>query len=121
MEEIKLLVEAVAKLPNAALWVLLGYLVYKLAVVGSIYGVIKFAVDKLHAAYIIKHQPRPIIYAWRDGIDPINQEVKDSIIDSLLRLKNCPSIHSTKYVHDNYADTLAKIVNDYINNGQAKK
>ena len=41
MEELKLLIEAIAGLPTITLWVLVGYLVYKLAVVGSIYGVIR--------------------------------------------------------------------------------
>ena len=46
MEELKLLIEAIAGLPTITLWVLVGYLVYKLAVVGSIYGVIRFGIEK---------------------------------------------------------------------------
>lgn len=49
MEELKLLIGMVADLPQMALWVLIGYLVYKLAVIGSIYGVIKLGIDQLFA------------------------------------------------------------------------
>jgi uncharacterized membrane protein YcgQ (UPF0703/DUF1980 family) len=51
MDELKLLIEMVANLPSLAVWVLLGYLVYKVAVIGSIYGVIRLAITMLHSAY----------------------------------------------------------------------
>jgi len=46
MDELKLLIEAVAGLPTITLWVLVGYLVYKLAVIGSVYGVIRYGIEK---------------------------------------------------------------------------
>ena len=116
MEELKQLIELVLKLPNTALSILAGYLVYKLAVVGSIYGTIKFTVEKIHSWAT---KPKLTLYVWREGVEPINQEVKDRIIDSLLRLKT--SVQSTRYVHDNYSEVLEKLVNDYISSGQAKK
>lgn len=118
MEELKQLIELVLKLPNTALWILAGYLAYKLAIVGSIYGTIKFTVEKLHS-WATKSEVT--VYTWKEGIEPISAEVKDSIINSLLRLKNCLSIRTTKYVHSNYAEVLEQIVNDYISSGQAKK
>ncbi len=35
MEELKLLIEMVADLPQMALWVLVGFFVYKVVIVGS--------------------------------------------------------------------------------------
>jgi hypothetical protein len=49
MEELKMLVEMVASLPQMALWVLIGFWAYKVVVVGSIYGVIRFGIDRLHS------------------------------------------------------------------------
>jgi len=49
MEELKLLIKMVADLPQMALWVALGYFVYKVAVIGSIYGLARFFIDKLHS------------------------------------------------------------------------
>lgn len=120
MEEIKLLVEAVAKLPNAALWVLLGYLVYKLAVVGSIYGTIRFAVEKLHSW---KTQPKTLLYKWDETVVPINEQVKVNIINTLTRLK---AFHEGKgsynhgYVHSSYAQLLEKLVNEHISSTPSK-
>ena len=51
MDELKLLIEMVANLPSLAIWVLLGYLVYKIVVIGSIYGVLRLAITMLHSAY----------------------------------------------------------------------
>ncbi len=48
MDELKLLIEMVANLPSLAVWVLAGYLLYKIAVIGSVYGLIRFAIDRFH-------------------------------------------------------------------------
>lgn len=118
MEELKQLIELVLKLPNTALWILAGYLAYKLAIVGSIYGTIKFTVEKLHSWAT---KPKATVYTWKEGIEPISQEVKDSIIASLLRLKSSSNTYRFGYVHNDYAQLLEKLVNDYISSGQAKK
>lgn len=38
----------VADLPQMALWVLIGFFIYKVIIIGSIYGVIRFVTTKLH-------------------------------------------------------------------------
>jgi hypothetical protein len=60
MEELKLLIGMVADLPQMALWVLIGFLIYKLAVIGSIYGVIHAAINKAHD-YAIKRKELPAV------------------------------------------------------------
>lgn len=118
MEEIKLLVEAVAKLPNAALWVLLGYLVYKLSVVGSIYGLIRFAIDKTHS-WLTK--PRIVLYQWKEGVQPIDEEVKNRIINSLEKLKIHTSDKEYNYCFKSFTTALDSAVNDYISSTPSKK
>lgn len=54
MEEVKILIEAIAGLPDLALWVIAMYFFFKLAVVGSIYGVIRFITMKMHDWAITK-------------------------------------------------------------------
>lgn len=49
LEEIGELVKIIAGLPHLAIWALCGYLIYKLAVIGSVYGVIRMAIDKAHS------------------------------------------------------------------------
>lgn len=48
MEELQMLVTMVAGLPTLTVWVLAGYLAYKLAVIGSIYGVIRLAINRYY-------------------------------------------------------------------------
>lgn len=54
MEALKLLVEMVKDLPDMALYVIIAFFFYKTLIVGSIYGVIKLAIQKLHDAIIYK-------------------------------------------------------------------
>lgn len=49
MEEIKEIVNLLKELPALAIWVLALFFAYKVICVGSIYGVIKFCVTKLHS------------------------------------------------------------------------
>ena len=51
MDELKELVALVVQLPEYALWALLGFLAYKLAVVGSVYSLCRFVVEKLYAGF----------------------------------------------------------------------
>ena len=48
LEEFKELVQLLNNLPHLALWVAAGFWAYKVIVIGSIYGLIRFAIDKLH-------------------------------------------------------------------------
>jgi hypothetical protein len=49
LDELKLLVEMVAKLPSMALWVIAFFFAYKVVVVGSIYGVIRLGIERAHS------------------------------------------------------------------------
>ena len=48
MEELKLLVESIANLPDLAIWVIAMYFFFKLAIVGSIFGVIRLSIVKAY-------------------------------------------------------------------------
>lgn len=60
MEELKMLVEMVSNLPQMAVWVLVGFYVYKVVVVGSIYGVVRFVTvalkDVLTRERVVRHE-----------------------------------------------------------------
>lgn len=48
MDELKLLIELVASLPTMAIWVLVGFYIYKVTVIGSIYGLLRLCIVKMH-------------------------------------------------------------------------
>ena len=49
MEELTILIEMVSELPQMALWVLIGFFIYKVVVVGSIFGVFRLLILKAHS------------------------------------------------------------------------
>lgn len=118
MEELLSLIKAIAELPTMALWVLGGYLVYRLAILGSAYATVRFVAAKLHDAYVVKQQAKStVLYAWKDGIEPISESTKNAIIASLIRLKlhgKANRYSNLDYVHDSFAEELDMIVNDHI-------
>jgi len=118
MDELKLLIEMVANLPTLAIWVLVGYLAYKLAVVGSIYGIVRFGIEKLHNWLVTpKHK-----------LEKINVEAKlrsmtienchEDLIAQIERLKGIHSIDKSvvwnTYIHKLDIDTLRKLIDDYL-------
>jgi len=52
MEELKLLVESIANLPDLAIWVVAMYFFFKLAIVGSIFGIIRFFIAKCYGYFM---------------------------------------------------------------------
>ncbi len=89
MEELKLLVEMVSHLPAMAIWVLFGYLVYKIVVIGSIYGLIRFAIEKLHS-----WKTSPKQYSMRSLM--INESIADSVMVELRRLTKSSYFHASE-------------------------
>jgi len=48
MDDLKILIDTLANMPSLAIWVVVMYFFFKIAVVGSIFGVIRVAIMKLH-------------------------------------------------------------------------
>lgn len=81
MEELRLLVEMVADLPHMALWVVAAFFVYKVIVVGSIYGVIRFVAAGLFivAKDWIAQGPATKIIRTKEGFDFVNEDAIDQM------------------------------------------
>ena len=90
MEELKLLISMVNDLPALATWVLVGYLIYKITVIGSIYGVIRLLIVKLHDVLTDR---KAIV---KPGEIPcIDDMVHAALIAQIHRLKTTRYIHSS--------------------------
>lgn len=68
MEELKILVNMVATLPQMALWVIAFFFAYKVMIVGSIYGVIRFCVERLYKWAITPKEKLVTVTKDFDGI-----------------------------------------------------
>lgn len=122
MDELKLIIEAIAGLPTIMVWVLLGYLVYKLAVVGSIYGLIKFTVQKAYDAHVARK--REELTVLLDGLEFDEHATKSELLKQLRRLQfiGKPGEYSTQKIHGNYGVKLLRKTIDrmYDDSGEQK-
>lgn len=89
MEELKEILHMIAGLPSLTVWVLVGFLVYKLAVIGSIYGTIRFAIQQF-VVWRAASMSRP----FRMGSRMISEEVGEALQVQILRLTS-----TTGYIH----------------------
>lgn len=119
MEELKLLIEMVANLPSMALWVLTGFFAYKVIVVGSIYGVIRFVVDKAHSWATTKHK-RVEVEVLLDGV--VIGCAKEALLGQLRRVSAIcnASIPEIRYLHSDSVQWLREAIDDKITKDQAK-
>ena len=99
MEELKLLISMVNDLPALATWVLVGYLIYKITVIGSIYGVIRLLIVKMHDVLMDRKS------VVKPGEIPcIDDTVHVALIAQIRRLK------TTTYIHNNDVQKLANAI-----------
>lgn len=115
MDELKLLMEMLSHLPNAALWVLSGYLLYKVVVVGSIYGVVRFGIRRLFD-WLQAKKTAPVEYKeirpMLDGMC-IRTET-DRLIAQLHRLRGRRVSIQTEYIHSASVDWLREAIDEKI-------
>ena len=103
MEELQLIIQMVTGLPTLTVWVLLGYLVYKLAIVGSTYGVIRYGLDTL-----IKWKTAPLQYNYviEKELKLLHKDVGPQIFTQLARLQEV----GYGYIHGSDVDKLRKAI-----------
>src|SRR5688572_8180059 len=108
----------VAGLPSMALWVIAFFFVYKVVVIGSIYGLLRFFIAKMHDWLTRPRKPpvpqiemkeiRPLI----DGMCISMEPIAEDLITELKRIrgKNV-GIHS-QYIHRQSLDWLREAINE---------
>jgi uncharacterized membrane protein YhiD involved in acid resistance len=121
MEELKILVDMVAHLPTMAVWVLCGYLVYKVAVVGSIYGVIHFGLAQLFG-WLKTNKAREVEYkelrVMLDGV--CIRAAIEPLMAQLHRLRGKAVSIDSSYIHDSSVEWLREAIDAKIALEKAK-
>lgn len=109
MEELKILVGLIADLPQTALYILAGFFIYKVVVVGSIYGVIKLAIVKAHL-WLTTPKESNVIYKLNDIT------IVSGITGLLIQIGRIAGIksHGSKYIHDSDIEWLKDAINEKI-------
>jgi uncharacterized membrane protein YhiD involved in acid resistance len=117
MDELKLLIEMVSNLPSLAVWVLVGYLFYKIAVVGSIYGLLRFGIEKLHDWLVTrKTRTEEVSLALEGRIIATNRE---EFLAQLRRMTNILNGGPSPYIHSDTTAWLRAAIDDKIAKDQA--
>jgi len=115
MEELKLLIEAVAGLPTLTLWVLVGFLIYKLAVIGSVYGTIRYGIEKFVQW---KTTPKHMLEDKTDMVKNIaitHDGTFDALVEQLRRLIGKGFDNNrigTRYIHGQSVDWLREAITE---------
>ena len=112
MDELKMLVEMVADLPNAALWVIAALFAYKVCIVGSIYGVIRLAIVKMHDWLITpRHELRTVeIRAELDGMTISN--AMPQLVGQIRRLTGKACSGGSSYIHRQSVEWLREAIDE---------
>jgi hypothetical protein len=116
MEELKLLVEMVASLPTLAVWVVAAFYLYKISIIGSIYGVIRFAISKLHDWSITRKTLPPIVQeiSLRDMLNGIcisDEATKNLMMAQIRRICGKNLSIDSDYIHERSVDWLREAIN----------
>ena len=117
MQELKLLVEMVASLPQLAVWVVIAFYIYKIVIIGSIYGVIRFGVAKLHDWAVTRKTLPPITQqiSLEDilhGIVITSDETKNLLIAQIRRVCGKNTGIESNYIHERSVDWLREAISD---------
>ena len=94
IEALREIVTIIKDLPAYAVWILAGFLFYKLTVIGSVYGVIRLGINRLFD-YLMKDRKQIKEFDLRGIIlDEASEQMAKQLIIS-LRQHNLGYVHST--------------------------
>ncbi|QDH70878.1 hypothetical protein [Marilutibacter alkalisoli] len=112
MEELKLLIGLVKDLPAMAIWVLVLFFAYKVCIIGSIYGVIRFCVDRLHNWLVTpKHELIKVdVEGHLRGVCITTDGSHEALYAQLDRIRGKGTRIDSKYIHGCSVEWLRKAI-----------
>lgn len=115
MEELKLLIEAIAGLPTLATWVIMGYMMYKLAIVGSIYATIRFICVKFVEWRIA---PKVFTFSIEEAAEGFKllSDSRTGLLNvlKLMQSRSRKYYNSSEYIHDSDIEWLRAAVSEKL-------
>lgn len=124
MDEMKLLIDMVGKLPQTALWVLLGFFLYKVIYVGSVFGVLKILITKIHDVFIDMSEKSIERSKIEKGLKVIDVVAKmneitisaevPKLIKQISRLVNTRTDCGSSYIHSRDVEWLKEAIDEKI-------
>lgn len=117
MDELKLLIGMVNDLPALAIWVLVAFYAYKVVIIGSVYGVIRLAIMKMHDW--LTSPKRLDVIPQIEGFTI--RATMPALIAQLHRVRGKGINGGTEYIHGADIDWLREAIDDKIAKDQARK
>jgi hypothetical protein len=111
MDEIKQIIEMIAKLPQLAIWVLVAFWAYKVIVIGSVYGVIRFVVEKVHSWATTPKEKLEIVEV-RGKLDKLTIGSPEFLIAQIGRIVGKRVGISTSFLHDQSIQWLKEAIDE---------
>lgn len=74
MDTLQILVDMVKELPQTALWVLIGFFIYKSFIIGSIYGLARFGIKSMADCVKNWRQPDKPVQTYLEYYNEIQEE-----------------------------------------------
>ena len=113
MEELKILVEMVAGLPTMAIWVLIGFFIYKVCVVGSIFGVLRLLILKAHDWLKTPKDKLTKVNIYKDLGGIVIKEHYPELLQQIRRIRNTNgSSYISEYIHGSDVVWLEQAITD---------
>lgn len=97
MEELQQLVNIIKDLPTLGMVMLGGYMAYKLAVLGSIYGIIRLFINKLHSWLTTPKVKTVAIHGELDGVTMT--DALPQLLTQITRIMDVASDSSQKHTY----------------------
>ena len=125
MEELKILIEMVSELPQMAIWVLVLFFCYKTVVIGSVFGIVRMLIVKIHGwAITPKHELKTVeIRPELEGMSISGN--RSELLALIHRMRvHCNSSSrgiDTEYIHSYHTDWLSKAIDRQIKLDQEGK
>jgi hypothetical protein len=115
MEELKILVGMVADLPQMALWVVALFFAYKVTIVGSIFGVLRLLILKVHSWATTPREN--VVTEVRDS-DVDRLTIRDAYPELINQIERIRGIgvrdRSSRYVHVRDVEWLRDAISEKL-------
>lgn len=117
MEELKILVGMVKDLPGMALWLVFFYFVFKTAIVGSIFGILRLAIIKVHGWSVTPHHELVKTETEDATVSVDDLTMTGTRAELLVQLKRCKSAggriaYKSDYIHTRDVIWLAEAISN---------
>jgi hypothetical protein len=109
VEELKLLIQMVSDLPALAVWVLVAFYAYKVTIIGSIYGLMRFAIDRTHSWLVMRKTAAATevdIRGTIEGMAITSDNSHHALIAQLDRIRGKGVGIDSHYIHRKSVDWL---------------